>query len=273
MSTTSRLRPRPSPRSTQPCSRTVARSCRTCAGREWRSRSPGTRSRLRARSSLNAGVALADLQRVAVRHGIRLPTSLALVGKKLSQADSIARTLDPELDPVDLMGDEMYEVMLSDAERALSSGRMASYAFTQFEPLMRMPRRLSQLVERAENGTLGVGAAPPTFAAWRRSCGRSPTGSAAPSASSSRCCWGSTWSERSCAHPGRCDGGSAWTATNRSGGTCTLLLAGFSSPLTQLRRLSGRRSCYGEEPFASSRATASASPIVTRRSRPSFLPS
>jgi predicted unusual protein kinase regulating ubiquinone biosynthesis (AarF/ABC1/UbiB family) len=50
-------------------------------------------------SGSHTGEALADLQRLALRYGIRLPTSFALVGKTLAQADSIARTLDPELDP------------------------------------------------------------------------------------------------------------------------------------------------------------------------------
>src|SRR5215211_5292866 len=51
-------------------------------------------------AGIETGAALADLQRVALRYRIRLPTSFALVGKTLAQADSIARTLDPQLDPV-----------------------------------------------------------------------------------------------------------------------------------------------------------------------------
>ncbi len=45
----------------------------------------------RSLSGIRAGEALADLQRISLRHGIRLPTAFALVGKTLSQADSIAR--------------------------------------------------------------------------------------------------------------------------------------------------------------------------------------
>src|SRR6185312_5218914 len=54
-------------------------------------------------SGLQAGESLADLQRIALEHNIALPTSFALVGKTLAQADSIARVLDPELDPIGLM--------------------------------------------------------------------------------------------------------------------------------------------------------------------------
>ncbi len=111
-------------------------------------------------SGIRAGEALADLQRIAVRHGIRLPTSFALVGKTLSQADSIARTLDPELDPIQLLEEDAVEVMLAEAERRLEPSQLFSYAFTQLEPMARMPRKLAQLVDRLETGTLKIGVAP-----------------------------------------------------------------------------------------------------------------
>jgi ubiquinone biosynthesis protein len=111
-------------------------------------------------SGIRAGQALADLQRSAVRHGIRLPTSFALVGKTLSQADSIARTLDPELEPVSLLEDDALDVVWSEAERRLEPNRLATIAFSQLEPLSRLPRKTVQLVERLETGTLKVGVAP-----------------------------------------------------------------------------------------------------------------
>ena len=44
-------------------------------------------------SGIRAGEALADLQRISFEYGISLPTTFALVGKTLAQADSIARVL------------------------------------------------------------------------------------------------------------------------------------------------------------------------------------
>jgi len=44
---------------------------------------------------IKAGEALADLQRIALRNGIRLPPAFALVGKTLSQADSIGASSIP----------------------------------------------------------------------------------------------------------------------------------------------------------------------------------
>jgi len=114
----------------------------------------------RSLSGIRAGAALADLQRISLRHGIRLPTAFALVGKTLSQADSIARVLDPELDPVALMEEDALEVMLIEAERRLEPNQLLAWAYTQAEPLARMPRRLGQLTSRLESGTLKVGFAP-----------------------------------------------------------------------------------------------------------------
>jgi ubiquinone biosynthesis protein len=100
------------------------------------------------------------MQRIALRHGIRLPTSFALVGKTLSQADSIARTLDPDLDPVELLQDDALEVMLMEGERRLEPTALLSYVYTQLEAVARMPRRVSQVVSRLEDGTLTVGIQP-----------------------------------------------------------------------------------------------------------------
>lgn len=111
-------------------------------------------------SGIHTGEALADLQRIALRHNVRLPTSFALVGKTLAQADSIARTLDPRLDPVRLLDEEGTELMLREAERRLEPNQLFGYLFTQVAPAARLPRRVSQVAEKLETGTLKVGIAP-----------------------------------------------------------------------------------------------------------------
>jgi predicted unusual protein kinase regulating ubiquinone biosynthesis (AarF/ABC1/UbiB family) len=114
----------------------------------------------RTLAGIRAGEALADLQRLCLSNGIRLPASFALVGKTLSQADSIARTLDPELDPIALIEEESFELMLTEAEHQLEPQRFIGYALTQLDALSRLPRRLGQLADRLESGTLRVGVAP-----------------------------------------------------------------------------------------------------------------
>ena len=114
----------------------------------------------RTLAGIRAGEALADLQRLCLSNGIRLPASFALVGKTLSQADSIARTLDPELDPIALIEEEVLELILTEAESRLEPDRFLGYLLTQLDALSRLPRRIGQLAERLETGTLKVGVAP-----------------------------------------------------------------------------------------------------------------
>jgi ubiquinone biosynthesis protein len=111
-------------------------------------------------SGIRAGEALADLQRISFEYGISLPTSFALVGKTLAQADSIARVLYPELDPIALLEEDALEVMLREAERRLEPNQLLSWLYTQFEPVGRLPRHMSQLVNKLETGTMKVGVSP-----------------------------------------------------------------------------------------------------------------
>ena len=82
------------------------------------------------------------------------------MGKTLSQADSIARTLDPLLDPIELLEEDAMTVMLGEAERRLEPNTLFSYLFTQLEAVSRLPRRLTQVVDRLETGTMKVGVVP-----------------------------------------------------------------------------------------------------------------
>src|ERR671934_261597 len=111
-------------------------------------------------SGIRAGEALADLQRISFDYGISLPTSFALVGKTLAQADSIARVLHPELDPIALMEEDALAVLLQEGERRLEPNQFFSWLYTQLEPLARLPRRAGQLVSKLETGTFKVGVAP-----------------------------------------------------------------------------------------------------------------
>ena len=111
-------------------------------------------------SGIRAGEALADLQRISFEHGISLPTTFALVGKTLAQADSIARELYPELNPIALMEEDALEVMLREGERRLEPDQLFAWLYTQLEPLGRMPRNLGHLVNKLETGTFKVGVAP-----------------------------------------------------------------------------------------------------------------
>jgi hypothetical protein len=65
-----------------------------------------------------------------------------------------------ELDPIALLEQESQTLMLTEAERRLEPDQLISLVFTQLGPLTRLPRRLGQIVDRLETGTLKVGVAP-----------------------------------------------------------------------------------------------------------------
>src|SRR5581483_10502383 len=111
-------------------------------------------------SGIRAGAAMADLQRLALRYGIRLPPSFALVGKTLSQADSIARILHPELDPVGLIREESAHLIVHEAEHRLDPAELLGTAYTQLEAVVGLPRLLARTVERLEAGELRIGVSP-----------------------------------------------------------------------------------------------------------------
>lgn len=110
--------------------------------------------------SIRTGEGLAALQRLCLRHGIALPTTFALVGKTLSQAESIARELDPGLDPVEIIRHEGWNVVGTEVARRLRPRELSSLAFTQLEPLLRLPRRVAHLVQTLDAGALKIGIAP-----------------------------------------------------------------------------------------------------------------
>src|SRR5438105_9305580 len=116
-------------------------------------------------SGIRAGEALADLQRISFEYGISLPTSFALVGKTLAQADSIARVLHPELDPIELLEEDALEVMLRAGDLRREPNQFFAWLYTQFEPITRLPRQIGQLVTKLETGTLKVGVTPPDHSA------------------------------------------------------------------------------------------------------------
>jgi predicted unusual protein kinase regulating ubiquinone biosynthesis (AarF/ABC1/UbiB family) len=114
----------------------------------------------RALSDIRSGEALADLQRIAIAHGIRLPTSFALVGKTLAQADEIARTLDPQLDPVRLIREQSFTIVSSELRSRLEPDALLAFLAPQLDEVAKLPRRVGHVVERLETGTLKVGIVP-----------------------------------------------------------------------------------------------------------------
>ena len=114
----------------------------------------------RSLSGIQTGAALADMQRMALEHRIRLPTSIALVGKTLAQADEIARTLDPEMDPVEVIREQTGRIVTTEVQRRLEPNALLAFVAPQVDELARLPGRVGRTIERLETGTLKVGVMP-----------------------------------------------------------------------------------------------------------------
>jgi hypothetical protein len=50
--------------------------------------------------------------------------------------------------------------MAQEAERRLEPNQLLAFGFTQLQPLLRLPRRVAQLAQKLEAGTLKIGIAP-----------------------------------------------------------------------------------------------------------------
>ena len=130
-------------------------------------------------AGIRSGEALADLQRICLGYGIRLPPSFALVGKTLSQADSIARTLDPSLDPIALIEED---VARADAARRPSRAsspsalRRALHAARLARARYRGGSRRSPTGSRRARSRSGWSR--PGSTTWSTCCAPSRTGSA-----------------------------------------------------------------------------------------------
>jgi predicted unusual protein kinase regulating ubiquinone biosynthesis (AarF/ABC1/UbiB family) len=92
---------------------------------------------------LDLGALLQGVTRIAARHRVRLPASLALAGKALAQMQATARQLDPELDPLSLVSGFVLRGLARQARERLDPQRALYDAH-------RLRLRLVRLVESLE---------------------------------------------------------------------------------------------------------------------------
>jgi ubiquinone biosynthesis protein len=95
---------------------------------------------------IELGPMLQEVTEISIRHGIRLPSSLALTGKALAQVQMAVARLDPELDPFSLAGGYMVK-NLSEQIRKKANPR------TIFYEAQKVRMRLVRLVESIERLT------------------------------------------------------------------------------------------------------------------------
>ncbi len=114
----------------------------------------------RSLGQLSIGNAMVSIQRLAIDCRVALPLSFALIGKTLSQVDSIARRLSPDIDPMQVIRDYEPRLIAAQLQKKANPGS----AFEGFAlPMMaawRIPQHVEHLLSKAEKGELKFGIVP-----------------------------------------------------------------------------------------------------------------
>jgi predicted unusual protein kinase regulating ubiquinone biosynthesis (AarF/ABC1/UbiB family) len=104
-------------------------------------------------NELRLGPLLQQLTEMSLRHGIRLPAALALIGKAFGQMQLAAAELDPSLDPFSAAG-AFYMRQLGDRVRTSADPRQV---FFEAQKLRVRADRLLESLERVVGARPGIG--------------------------------------------------------------------------------------------------------------------
>lgn len=104
-------------------------------------------------NELRLGPLLQQLTAISLRHGIRLPAALALIGKAFGQMQQAAAELDPSLDPFSVVGN-FYIRQLGNRLRAPAHPRQLFY---EAQKLAVRVDRLFESLERVTGARPGAG--------------------------------------------------------------------------------------------------------------------
>jgi predicted unusual protein kinase regulating ubiquinone biosynthesis (AarF/ABC1/UbiB family) len=109
---------------------------------------------------VSVGSAIVSIQRLAIDCRVSLPLPFALIGKTLSQVDSIARTLAPQLDPMQVIRDYTPRLIAQLLQRQARPGTALEGTALPLMAIARIPQRVEHLLGKAERGELKVGIVP-----------------------------------------------------------------------------------------------------------------
>jgi predicted unusual protein kinase regulating ubiquinone biosynthesis (AarF/ABC1/UbiB family) len=103
---------------------------------------------------LQVGAAMADLVLAAAESGLRVPSELTLLGKALSNLDEVARRLDPDLDPYELLERQVGDVVRKRLVGSASVGGAVSMALEAKEFAEQLPGRVNKVMDALAAGEL-----------------------------------------------------------------------------------------------------------------------
>jgi ubiquinone biosynthesis protein len=110
-----------------------------------------TKYRGRALKEMQLGPLLQEITELSIRHGVRLPASLALTGKALAQMQLAVAQLDPTLDPLSVVGDFMMRGFRDRLRKRLDP----RWLFYEGQKLRTRVVRLMESIERLSGARPG----------------------------------------------------------------------------------------------------------------------
>jgi predicted unusual protein kinase regulating ubiquinone biosynthesis (AarF/ABC1/UbiB family) len=111
-------------------------------------------------AQIQVGLAIVEVQQLALECGIGLPIPFALIGKTLSQVDTIARTLDPTIDPLAVIREATVPLMGEQLDRMLTPSSMLSMLAPRAMSLLELPDRAERLLDGLERGSTSISITP-----------------------------------------------------------------------------------------------------------------
>lgn len=104
----------------------------------------------------STGAMFGELFDVVIGYGFRVPPQLAAVFRTLATLDGTLRLLDPDVDLVGIARSRGAELASSLISREALKDQIDHQLATLLPVLSRLPRRLSRITEKLEDGTLSV---------------------------------------------------------------------------------------------------------------------
>lgn len=111
-------------------------------------------------AQIEVGSAIVQIQQLALRCGVALPIPFALIGKTLSQVDTIARALDPSIDPLRMIRETTVPLMGEQMEGLFTPSGILSLVAPRALALLELPDRTERLLGGLERGSTSISITP-----------------------------------------------------------------------------------------------------------------
>ena len=104
----------------------------------------------------SAGSVIAQLSRIAGECGLRPAPELTMVGKAMLNLDEVARTLAPQLEPDELIRDQITDIVRRRMLHSISPGNVFAAAMDAKEFAEQLPARVNKVMESLAEGRLNL---------------------------------------------------------------------------------------------------------------------